>query len=172
MGVPNKLVFPKQFPTTLVTWPALLKFRLPPGVAGFSDVALEATKEQEALAVAFLTKCTVGDTVLDAYDAMHEQETKCRAFLSVAESAIQQASGRNKPVDCWGCGGNHFWNQCPKKSNPETCRRVNQLLKDKFGDCRKPKSTNLAAHALLAEGKGSSSVPMNWPGNFRTLGFD
>ena len=60
-----------------------------PRVAGFPDVTLEATGEQEALAVAFLTECTVGDTVLDAYDAACKQETKCRAFLSTAESAIQ-----------------------------------------------------------------------------------
>ena len=66
-----------------------------PGVTSFSDVAPEATEEQEALAVAFLSECTVGDTVLDAYDAAYEQETKCRALLSAAESAIQRASGLN-----------------------------------------------------------------------------
>ena len=32
--------------------------------------------------------------------------------------------------------------------------RVNQLLKDKFGDRKKPKTPNTAAHALLAEGEG------------------
>ena len=66
----------------------VLQATMAPGVAGFSDVALEATKEQEALAVAFLSKCTVGETVLNAYEAAYDQETKCRAFLSAAKSAM------------------------------------------------------------------------------------
>ena len=37
----------------------VLQATITPGVAGFSDVTLEATKEQETLAVAFLTECTV-----------------------------------------------------------------------------------------------------------------
>ena len=106
----------------------VLRATMAPGTASFSDVALEATEEQEALAVAFLSECTVGETVLNAYDAAYDQETKCRVFLSTAESAIQRASRLNKPLDCWGCGGNHFWNQCPKKSDPDTRRRVNQLF--------------------------------------------
>ena len=39
----------------------VLQATMAPGVPGFSDVALEATEEQEALAVAFLSECTVGD---------------------------------------------------------------------------------------------------------------
>ena len=52
---------------------SVLQATMAQGAAGFSDVALDATEEQETLAVAFLSECTIGETVLDAYDAAYDQ---------------------------------------------------------------------------------------------------
>jgi hypothetical protein len=48
--------------------------------------------------------------------------------LSVAEAALRDASGTNRPVRCWGCQDVddykkdcfHRWQQCPRKHDPRT----------------------------------------------------
>ena len=102
-----------------------------------ANVSNKVTEEQETLAVTFLTECMEGETLLDAYKAAYDQSCKARAYLSAAESTIQCASGTRAPMVCWGCGEPHMWASCPKKHDPTTQRKVNDLLKEKFGECQK-----------------------------------
>ena len=63
-------------------------------------------------------------------------------FLSPAESALRNASGTDKPMECWGCTGHathhanrfHSFRDCPNKYDPEVrttaFRRMKQLREE------------------------------------------
>jgi hypothetical protein len=45
------------------------------------------------------------------------------SFVSTAEKALQQSSGRSTPIRCWGCQGlheddNHTFRDCPRQNDP------------------------------------------------------
>jgi hypothetical protein len=53
----------------------------------------------------------------------NEYKTMFFSFVSTAEKALQQSSGRSTPIRCWGCQGlheddNHTFRDCPRQNDP------------------------------------------------------
>jgi hypothetical protein len=58
---------------------------------------------------------------------------KTMTLLSMAEQALQEASGTRAPIKCFGCGEFHQFKDCPKKGDPgiyETFRKNLQEWRD------------------------------------------
>jgi hypothetical protein len=69
---------------------------------------------------------------------MHgDPQTFTTCFLSPAESALRNASGTERPIECWGCTGHtthhvnrfHSFRDCPNKYNPEVRRTAFRRMK-------------------------------------------
>ncbi len=62
--------------------------------------------------------------IMEHYAAMTPEQLQANAvaahcYLSNAEQALRDASGLKAPVQCWGCGGDHLFSNCPRKMEPE-----------------------------------------------------
>ena len=78
------------------------------------------------------------DTTDGDEDPLMEQfHITMKCFLSPAESALRNASGTERPIECWGCTGHatfhsnryHSFRDCPNKYDPEVRRTAFRRMK-------------------------------------------
>ena len=75
--------------------------------------------------------------LLQHYMSEGQHPTTTTAFLSPAETALRNASGTDRPIECWGCTGHttlhsqrfHSFRDCPHKYDPDIRRVAFQRMK-------------------------------------------
>ena len=122
-----------------------------------------------------------GGSYIDDYFKAVDIAAQAQAFVSTAEQAMRNASGTNKPMECWGCTNDprfhnsrfHRFATCPNKTDPEVRARANGVMKRLFGDRGNFKNRNIGAtksSALLSENSVGLS-PKEIKENWQNLGF-
>ena len=147
--------------------PAARTFMAHHGEEGF-----EAYGAQQPFAFATATTGQVDeDPLMEQFNLMQnwmqgeDPKTFATCFLSPAESALRNASGTERPIECWGCTGHathhatrfHSFRDCPNKYDPEVrtaaFRRMKQQREEWEGRKRdqQPSGRKREATAMLAK---------------------
>ncbi len=71
-------------------------------------------------------------------------DTHALIFLSAAELAIWESTGKIAPTEYWGCTGQHRFAQCPQKNDPSTFARAMEKLNFAIAHAIKTGTTVLA----------------------------
>ena len=74
----------------------------------------------------------------ETIEVLEQEANHFRTMLSVAETAMRQASGEPAPLECWGCKGIpeyeeskfHRYRACPNRSDPKVRNNYEKNLKD------------------------------------------
>ena len=75
---------------------------------------------------------------------MQQEAYICRVLLSVAETALREASGETRPLKCWGCAEIpayekdcfHRFGNCPRKSDPRVAANFKKNIEKWVQDRR------------------------------------
>ena len=111
-----------------------------------------------------------------------EPQLMVTCLLSPAESALRNASGVDKPIECWGCTGHamyhatryHSFRDCPNKYDPDVRRTAFQRMKqmrEEWEARKHPAGTN-APTASTRKREGAALLTRTIAINeWRDLGF-
>jgi hypothetical protein len=106
-----------------------------------------------------------------------EPQAMATCFLSPAESALRNASGTEKPIECWGCTGHamyhatryHSFRDCPNKYDPDVRRVAFRRMKQMREEWENRKQTT-AGPPRKREG-AALLTRMTATSDWRELGF-
>ena len=135
----------------------------------YGEKGLEAYGAQQPFAAT--TGQVDEDPLMEQFNLMQnwmqgeDPQTFATCFLSPAESALRNASGTDRPIECWGCTGHathhatrfHSFRDCPNKYDPEVrtaaFRRMKQQREEWEGRKRdqQPSGRKREATAMLAK---------------------
>jgi hypothetical protein len=125
------------------------------------------------------------DPLLDLFDIMQnrvytEEHTEATIFLSPAETALRNASGSARPLECWGCTGHsefhnnrfHSFRDCPNRYDPAVRAQAYRKMKQQREEWDSQKQARDNAYTGARKREAAAMIaPAEAIQDWRELGF-